>query len=647
MVVRYHRTPVYPQERSVRVFCCMSEGVSCYTAVQDPAEARRHLAAVPDMPDADYYEDFAEAACDDTDSMFEENNVVAVDFGKASAPEPEHVPFEEPPAPRLSLAVSNEVIFDEEPLPPLAALRPVEADLKVDTYEQKEQLVMVAETHEERMHSISVAERRLTEVEHLNRFRNPDGSHSEWALQGVRDNLITAVKEAAMPYAISPVYQEYRNGQFWWLDLSAVDVARSGYRFHQSAAALERVEVEVDEAIDADENLQPGYIKVFISPRMTEADAPHEVAKQEHLADDDAVRIQQLHVVDGEVVGKITTSVLIRDIPLQAWVDMLQDPENIFGHSITVDDPSSALSVMKTHRELHVPEYVLPNGLVGVLESVLPYVDETAAPEVERQVRMFRETNQGDLHEKAENIAERWLMFEKDLADSLRDGYANKAMHRFIHTLAGQWSEEVVDTLERNTDSEGRIKMTRELATLIEAGRQNTLWVAAAVITGNKRVLEQLDKATADQIYANEMRLQMAIKNGFSHDQVQAMEAANNQFIAEQGVKVGGGCSGDNDGFGGAAAAKASAGSSESGEDRASWKTKMGICKVKDCPSRPGETLVGPCGVCMGLCQKMFDKGLEPTIALFEIFQSATKKTAPSNVTPLFGEVPKFFSKAA
>lgn len=47
--------------------------------------------------------------------------------------------------------------------------------------------------------------------------------------------------------------------------------------------------------------------------------------------------------------------------------------------------------------------------------------------------------------------------------------------------------------------------------------------------------------------------------------------------------------------------------------ERKNWKTKQGVCVVRSCPTRPGETEVGPCGVCMDRCQLIFDDGGDPT----------------------------------
>ncbi|MGF7229583.1 MAG: hypothetical protein ACQR33_06435 [Candidatus Saccharibacteria bacterium] len=42
------------------------------------------------------------------------------------------------------------------------------------------------------------------------------------------------------------------------------------------------------------------------------------------------------------------------------------------------------------------------------------------------------------------------------------------------------------------------------------------------------------------------------------------------------------------------------------------WKWKKGVCRVESCPTRPGNTDIGPCDVCRR-CQGIFDKGIDPT----------------------------------
>lgn len=46
-------------------------------------------------------------------------------------------------------------------------------------------------------------------------------------------------------------------------------------------------------------------------------------------------------------------------------------------------------------------------------------------------------------------------------------------------------------------------------------------------------------------------------------------------------------------------------------QERKNWKWKKGVCVVKECPTRPSKTEVGPCSVCRK-CQAIFDKGKNP-----------------------------------
>jgi hypothetical protein len=385
----------------------------------------------------------------------------------------------------------------------------------------------------------------LSEVGHLNRFRRIDGSHDFEALSGVRDNLVTAVKEAAMPFAVSTTYQEYRNGTYWWLDQTPGLVAASGLRFHEHPAALQRVEVEIDEACDLVEGLRPGMVKVFISPKMSRADAPYEIAKREHLGDDDMLRIHMVDVAEnGQTKGKFMQSMLVRDVPLEAWVRMLGDSHNIFNKAIDVEDKQSALSVMKVHRQLSVPIDRLPNGVLSLLEAVLPYADSTSQVKIRKQLELFH-CDQTELHRQAENIADRWLAFEVDMADSLHDGYANEAIQYFIRGLAFQWSSAFAAELMQCTLRDGRIKMTRSLASQLETSKRNTLWVAGGVLTKNERVLSQLDFQTAQRILANELFIQTMMHEGQRAEDIRAIETQNEQAIAGQNVTAGGGCPGE------------------------------------------------------------------------------------------------------
>lgn len=387
-------------------------------------------------------------------------------------------------------------------------------------------------------------ERHLTEVNNLNRLRLPDGTHAPWVVADTHENLTTAVKEAAIPHALSTVYQEHRDGHFYWLDLTEEEVAESGYAFHWHPAAHARVAVETEEAIDARENLVPGMIKVMLSPRMSSKDAPYEIAKQEHLADEDMIRLHGLDVQNSELKGKYIQSGSIKHVPLEAWVAMLADPNNIFGKSVSVEDPESALAVMKTHTELYLPEEALPEGIITLIEAVKPYADADSQRQIEEQLEWLR-LDQTELHEKASNIAERWTSFEVELADSVYLETATPAIEDFIASLSNEWSEAFNEVLRRHIQLDGSIAMSKELAALLEQSRKNTHIVTAAVITDNQDILLKLTPEKARVIYSQEMFIQQLQQDNLANlQQIQQLEEENNQRIAQSNITAGGGCVG-------------------------------------------------------------------------------------------------------
>ena len=61
----------------------------------------------------------------------------------------------------------------------------------------------------ERPRVVELDTRLLSEVDHLNRLRNFDGTYEHRDLKEIHENLVTAVKEAAVPFAVSTTHQEY------------------------------------------------------------------------------------------------------------------------------------------------------------------------------------------------------------------------------------------------------------------------------------------------------------------------------------------------------------------------------------------------------------------------------------------------------
>lgn len=396
--------------------------------------------------------------------------------------------------------------------------------------------------------------RLLTETENLNRLRLPDGTHDPGVLADELMQLTTAIKETGIPHAVSTTYQTYRDGKYWWLDRSDDEVAANGYTYHFSAPAYARVGVEQEEARHVRDNLQPGMVSCMISPKMSAKDAPPEIAKQEHLANEDMIRIQMPDVDEqtGKIRGKYLQSVSVKDVPLEAWITMLADPSNIFGRVVTVDDPESALSVMKAFTELDVSIDQLPEGAITVVDAVKPYCDSDTQARIEEQLAWLR-MDQIELHQKATHIAERWLAFEVELADSRHYGYATPVIEEFIADLSDQWSVEFNELLKEHIERDGSIRMSDDLAALLERSRQNTLIVAAAVVSDNQDVISKVEPHIAKAIYEAEMSLQILQQNNMlTMHEMQRQETANSQRIAHANIKVGGGCPGETQGaFGG------------------------------------------------------------------------------------------------
>lgn len=414
-------------------------------------------------------------------------------------------------------------------------------------------MVATAELLRTEIQPIAIEERALSDVDNLAEHRMNDDSdpskvfYPDEILEDTLSNLKTAVQEGGIPHAVSTTYHKYeqmpdRTGVFKWMGKTAVENAMSGYKFHIDEAARARVGVEVDEAYHAEQDLTPGVMKVFISPRMSVNDADRETAKQEHLADDDAVRTSHLLTdEDGNIKERMLQSLLVRDIPLEAWNSMLEDPDNIFGESIELEDPSSALSVMKAHRELEVPLEDLPEGPVGVVKAVLPYInDPETYKKVEKQIELF-ESDQQELDVYAERIAERWLKFEVELEQSLHAGEATPQIKDFIDGLQQSIKGSQLDIIKDHSFGE-EYTMTRKLAVMLEKFKKKTLWTSAAVVSGNQEVIGQIEPEVVETIRVNELSMQSSLGRG---EQAAAVEAQNNSLIAGRRIKVGGGCAGE------------------------------------------------------------------------------------------------------
>ena len=394
---------------------------------------------------------------------------------------------------------------------------------------------------------LPVEERCLIVVDRLLKNRRPDGTYSDSTLERGHTDLLTSTNEMAIPHAISTIYMDKAGeGRYVTDSETSIDIAESGFKYHHNPAARERVFVEIEEAKHNAATLKPGFLRPFISPRMSEADAPIEVARREHLGDDDALRVTGLLTdAEGNVTQMYMEAILVRDVPLEAWVAMLRDPNNIFGKSIQVEDEKSALSVMKVFAELELPIDKMPEGVKGLVNAVIPYINShEERRSVEAQYEMLH-TDQQEIHKKASMIADRWLAFEIELAESMANEKATPYIQDFIAEFNDVWGDETQALLSKQRLADGSVYMTRELAVKIEQVRTKTLWIKAAVANNNQAVIEQMDQQVVAQIVQEEAKIVAMHEQGFSMHQILVADAANNQTVAMQDVKGGGGCTGD------------------------------------------------------------------------------------------------------
>lgn len=401
-------------------------------------------------------------------------------------------------------------------------------------------------------------ERALTEIDNLARGRTTDGRYSSGVLESTQQNIFTMVQEGAMRYAITKTHHEVaevqeetrRKRTFMWLGKTALQVAESGYQFHHHEAARERVAIEVEEALHNDDVIRPGYARIFISPRMTEHDAPATVAKREHLHADDALRMSVATVSEQNVLnGRELSSLLVRDIPLEAWNRYLADPTNVFGRAFDLQNNRSALPIMRLHTELEVPIENLPEGLITILKGVVTHItDEALRAKVAGHIESFCAYDQTLLERQGKHIAKRWLEFKKSMVDSRFDGRATAPVADFIRSLSGQWETEARQIIQNHTLSDGTFAMSRQLEVLVAEAYANLAFKRAKVISGDKSVLEKADIREIEQIRKQELQIQSWQEQGYALAAISQQELTYNHLIAGQDIAVGGGCAGESSG---------------------------------------------------------------------------------------------------
>lgn len=479
--------------------------------------------------------------------------------------------------------------------------------------------------------------RLLTDVDNLLVQLNLHGALNGRVLEDDIQNKATALCEAAIPAAVTTTQHKVErrldeSGRservITWLGKTAVELAEGGREFHFSESANRRVDIEVKEAMHAQKILRAGTAQVFISPKMSAKDAPRNVAKAEHLHEDDSLRVS-FAVTDseGRVVGRKMRSLLVRDIPLNAWVAMLKDEANIFGQTFSLDDEESALSVMELFDQLDLGEEKLPEGPVTLVEAVLPYIDDAVAKEsVRHQLEAFR-GDQSFYADQARRRAEEWSAFDVELARSLESGKATYEAVRRIASFQHEWNEEALGVIRRHDMGNAKYRMTRELAAVLERSIRRELEGRVATVTGNERALAGVSAADQANIIRQDAEVCALRANGAPPELVQRAQMNLARLVVSKPIRTGGGCAGSTANIFGSEDSELLLPGSEyqngvgemtsphkesSGEDKSNWKWKKGVCTIKKCSTRPGQTDVGPCSICRH-CQAEFDAGRDPT----------------------------------
>ena len=488
--------------------------------------------------------------------------------------------------------------------------------------------------------------RVLADVRHLRGARQPDGSYDPAAQRAVWVNDYTQAQEDGMSAAVTETVQpraevktatgELRMTYIWeGLGKTALQVAESGYAYHKAPQVKPRIHTEVREAIRNEDELTPGTAQSMLSLKMPTRDAPYEIAKQEHLADEDAIRVATAVVNEqGTIVGRRMRSLLVRDVPLKAWVAMLKDPNNRFKKSFDIEDEESALCVMQLFDKFDLPEEQLPEGPVSFVADVVNYIEDPEAKQsVERQLTAFR-GDQEMLHVEAARTADEWLKFEISLAESLHTGKMHLDVLSFVmqHQAEG-WPDDVaakLRSLEDDSDGVG-YRMDEDLAVELELAWQKVNIGKAAIIVNDERALKKMDKAEVHGIQQDIQFIRTLEQAGVAAYELSNLQASLNRRIATSNVEPGGGCSGTN----GFSFKKGKPGDAdtglpfeqdpnrlkkgdgaEAGSDEADDEEEgvgaecRDTCRTSNCPSGPGETKVGGCRVCLGECQPLYDAGM-------------------------------------
>ena len=501
--------------------------------------------------------------------------------------------------------------------------------------------------------------RLLTEVRHLQHHMDGAGNVPPEVTEGVLQNLETAVCELGIPSAVTETIHRFeavptsdgrRERAAVWLGKNVAQTYIDGIAFYQHEPGKKRALVEVAEAKYGNAHTRHGVARVFISPKMSAKDGTEEEAKADHVYEDDSVRVSfPILNQNKEVTGRLLSSLLVRDIPLDAWVSMLKDEHSIFGQSFTIGDEKSALSIMEIFPLLELSVEKLPEGAVTLVAAVIPYIsNEVARQQAKRQLKEFRE--QQEVYKKiAKQCAVEWFEFELELARSFEhpDKRATYAIRQMIVSSQHGWSAYEQAVIDAHAQGNTQYEMSDDLAAVLENAKRYLLGARAAAEAGNLRAMRDVAPAHQEAIRTKIRQINAVEATGAQAEQIMEFRRQLNHLLVRANIQVGGGCIGNVrlgavDEQGNPVLPLDSVEAAELNgaiqiADKKDWKWKKGVCQVKACPS-PKPTDVGPCSVCRR-CQHEFDVGRDPTkvVSLVWLEKKPAPKAEGNVIYAIFG----------
>lgn len=371
-------------------------------------------------------------------------------------------------------------------------------------------------------------DRLLTEMAHLRLAREKEGAYESEAIADIKQNYVTAIYERAIPNGVSKF--TYNR----WLGKTPETVAASGYDWHNSIAAYRRVDIEVEAARSIDQELQLGFAKVIISPKMSSTDASATVAKRENLDKYDSIQVYY-----STENGIEAEAILVEDVSLSSWYNMLNDQNSLVKSDHTLNSANnSALDIMSTHSSLVVPIESLERGSLSVLEEVINHEkDVESYTKLRKQLESFN-TDQEILRQQAQIMAEEWLRFDIQLEESLNEtGVIAGEVADFIDDQRPKLDKPTQEFIEAHRTPEGYVA-TPKLAALAEDMKRNTVWARTGVRVNNREITKQIQPEKLERLAQHEQAYDSLISMNMNAE-LQEMSRRTDSMVASMNIDTG------------------------------------------------------------------------------------------------------------